>query len=85
MNWSVAGRMLIAWLVTFPAAGLVGAVACAIAKTGLGGTIAVALIAVIVAFIIFRLSKRNPVNSANVNERSEVTINAASNSSHAVA
>ena len=85
VNWSVAGRMLIAWLVTFPAAGLVGAVACAIAKTGLGGTIAVALIAVIVAFIIFRLSKRNPVNSANVNEHSEVTINAASNSSHAVA
>ena len=85
VNWNVAGRMLIAWLVTFPAAGLVGAVACAIAKTGLGGTIAVALIAVIVAVIIFRLSKRNPVNSANVNEHSEVTINAASNSSHAVA
>ncbi|MFQ9742511.1 MAG: hypothetical protein ACLRX5_08550 [Slackia sp.] len=54
-------------------------------ENSLGGTIAVALIAVIVAFIIFRLSKRNPVNSANVNEHSEVTINAASNSSHAVA
>ncbi|MBS6940891.1 MAG: inorganic phosphate transporter [Slackia piriformis] len=32
VNWGVAGRMLVAWLVTFPAAGLVGAVACAIAK-----------------------------------------------------
>ncbi len=76
VNWAVAGRMLVAWLVTFPAAGLVGAAACALAKTGLGGTIAVAVIAVIAALIIFRLSKRNPVNSGNVNESSEVKINA---------
>ncbi len=75
VNWAVAARMLIAWLVTFPAAGLVGAAACALAKTGLGGTIAVALIAVVTALIIFRLSKRNPVNSGNVNESSEVKIN----------
>ncbi len=77
VNWSVAGRMLIAWLVTFPAAGLVGAIACALAKTGLGGTIAVAAIGVVAAFIIFRLSKRNPVNSANVNDHADVKINAA--------
>lgn len=75
VNWAVAARMLIAWLVTFPAAGLVGAAACALAKTGLGGTIAVAFIAVVAALIIFRLSKRNPVNSGNVNESSEVKIN----------
>ena len=75
VNWAVAARMLIAWLVTFPAAGLVGAAACALAKTGLGGTIAVAFIAVVTALIIFRLSKRNPVNSGNVNESSEVKIN----------
>lgn len=75
VNWAVAARMLIAWLVTFPAAGLVGAAACALAKTGLGGTIAVAFIAIVAALIIFRLSKRNPVNSGNVNESSEVKIN----------
>ncbi len=75
VNWGVAARMLVAWLVTFPAAGLVGAAACALAKTGLGGTIAVAVIAIIAALIIFRLSKRNPVNSGNVNEASEVKIN----------
>lgn len=74
VNWGVAARMLIAWLVTFPAAGLVGAAACALAKTGLGGTIAVAFIAVVAALVIFRLSKRNPVNSGNVNEASEVKI-----------
>ncbi len=79
VNWGVAARMLVAWLVTFPAAGLVGAAACALAKTGLGGTVAVAVIAVIAALIIFRLSKRNPVNSGNVNESSEVKINANTN------
>ena len=76
VNWGVAGRMLVAWLVTFPAAGLVGAVACAIAKTGIAGTIAVAFISVAAAAVIFALSKRNPVNAGNVNDRADVTINA---------
>lgn len=75
VNWGVAGRMLVAWLVTFPAAGLVGAVACAIAKTGIAGTIAVAFIGVAAAAVIFALSKRNPVNAGNVNDRADVTIN----------
>ena len=76
VNWGVAGRMAIAWLVTFPAAGIVGALACALAKTGVWGTVATVAIAVCVALIIFRLSKRNPVNSGNVNDSHEVSINA---------
>jgi PiT family inorganic phosphate transporter len=68
VNWSVAGRMIIAWLVTFPAAGIVGACACALAKTGFWGTIAVAAIAAVLALIIVRLSHRNPINAANVNQ-----------------
>ena len=75
VNWGIAGRMLIAWLITFPAAGLVAAAACALAKTGLAGTITVAVIAVFVALVIVRLSHRNPVNSANVNDRSDVRVN----------
>lgn len=67
VNWGVAGKMLIAWIVTFPAAGIVGALACALAKTSVWGTVAVAFIACAVAFIIWRLSRRNPINSANVN------------------
>lgn len=74
VNWGVAGRMVIAWLVTFPASGLVGAAACALARTGMGGTIAVALIGLGVALVIFRLSKRNPINSANVNESPDVRL-----------
>ncbi len=75
VNWGVAGKMVIAWLVTFPAAALVGAAACALAKMGLPGTIAVAVIGAIVAFIIFRLSRRNPVNAMNVNDQAEVKLN----------
>ena len=85
VNWGVAGKMVIAWLVTFPAAGIVGALACALAKTGLWGTIAVAFIACAVAFIIWRMSRRNPINSANVNERADVKINANTNAKTAAA
>ena len=74
VNWGVAGRMVIAWLVTFPASGLVGAAACALARTGMGGTVAVAIIGLGVALVIFRLSKRNPINSANVNESPNVRL-----------
>lgn len=76
VNWGVVGKMLIAWIVTFPAAGIVGALACALAKTSVWGTVAVAFIACAVAFIIWRLSRRNPINSVNVNERADVKVNA---------
>lgn len=76
VNWGVAGKMLIAWIVTFPAAGIVGALACALAKTSVWGTVAVSFIACAVVFIIWRLSRRNPINSANVNERADVKVNA---------
>lgn len=78
VNWAVAGRMLVAWLVTFPAAGVIAALACALAKTGLWGTLATAAIAVAAAAIIFGLSRKNPVNSGNVNESAEVRVAAAS-------
>ena len=76
VNWGVTARMAIAWLVTFPAAGIVGALACALAKTGVWGTVATVAIAVFVALVIFRLSKRNPVNSGNVNDSHKVNISA---------
>lgn len=76
VNWGVAGRMLIAWLITFPCAGVIAALACALAKTGVWGTVATVLIGVCVALVIFALSKRNPVNSGNVNDGSEVRVKA---------
>lgn len=78
VNWGIAVRMLVAWLVTFPAAGVLGALGCALTLIGFGGTIALALIAIVAALVIVRLSHRNPVNSKNVNEQATVKINAAS-------
>lgn len=85
VNWKVAGRMVIAWLVTFPCAAIVGALACAITKIGLPGVVIVALLAIVGALVIVRLSHRNPVNSMNVNESGDVKINAEPTSSVAQA
>ena len=74
VNWKVASRMLIAWLITFPCAGLIGAGACTIAKTGLAGTIAVGVLLIACALFIVYLSKRNPVSANNVNDSAEVKI-----------
>ena len=78
VNWAVAVRMVVAWLVTFPCAAIVGGLACALTKLGIVGTILVAALAVLVALAILRLSKRNPVNAMNVNERSSVKVGAPS-------
>lgn len=75
VNWGVAGRMLIAWLVTFPAAGIIGAAACSVAKINIWGTLIVAVSAAVIALVIYRLSKRNPVTSGNVNESRSVKLN----------
>lgn len=85
VNWTVAGRMLIAWLVTFPAAGIIAAAACAIAKINIFGTAAVVVAAAIIAIVIFRLARRNPVNSTNVNEGTEVKLNLDNSNAQAAA
>jgi PiT family inorganic phosphate transporter len=68
VNWSTAGRILVAWVVTLPAAALFGAGAGKLASAGLGGTIVVALIGLAVAAVVFVLSRRNPVTSHNVTQ-----------------
>lgn len=85
VNWAVAGRMLIAWLVTFPAAGIIAAAACAVAKINIFGTAAVVVAAAIIAIVIFRLARRNPVNSTNVNEGTEVKLNLDNSNAQAAA
>lgn len=70
VNWSVAGKMLIAWIVTFPAAGAVGAIACAVAKTGFSGTVLVVILAAAIAIGILARSRRDSVDATNVNDAS---------------
>ncbi|GGP45518.1 inorganic phosphate transporter [Saccharothrix coeruleofusca] len=66
VRWSVAGRMAMAWLLTLPAAGVVGAMAGKVASTGTLGVIAVAVLGVAIATLIYLLSRREPVRPEHV-------------------
>ncbi|MGM1064002.1 inorganic phosphate transporter [Saccharothrix sp. Mg75] len=66
VRWNVAGRMAAAWVLTLPAAGLVGALAGKVASTGTVGVVAVAVAGVAVALGIWLLSRREPVRPEHV-------------------
>jgi PiT family inorganic phosphate transporter len=68
VQWGVAGRMALAWLLTLPAAAIVGALAASVAATGTAGTIVVEAAFVAIAAGIFVLSRRKPVTADNVND-----------------
>ncbi|MEV7681188.1 inorganic phosphate transporter [Streptomyces sp. NPDC088341] len=75
VRWGIAGRMVIGWCVTLPAAAAVGALAAAmVVYGGTAGTIVVALAASAAAAFIVIVSRRNPVHSGNVNDENTVTV-----------
>ncbi|MFD5908890.1 anion permease [Streptomyces massasporeus] len=75
VRWGVAGRMAVAWVVTLPAAALVGGLAAAVVQSGGDlGTAVVALVGVALAAGIVVISRRNPVHAHNVNDAHEVSI-----------
>ncbi len=71
VRWGVAGQMAMAWVLTLPAAAVVGAVAAWAASTGAAGTVLVAVVAVALAAGIYAASRRRPVTAENVNEVGE--------------
>jgi inorganic phosphate transporter, PiT family len=77
VRWSMAGRMVVAWVLTLPAAAAVGALAGRLAKTGTAGVVVVAIVGLVVAAGIYVAGQRRPVNAGNVNEpdRPEVPAN----------
>jgi PiT family inorganic phosphate transporter len=68
VQWGVAGRMALAWLLTLPAAAIVGGVAAWVAGTGDIGTFVVAVAGIAIGAGIFAVSRRNVVSADNVNE-----------------
>ncbi|MCE7010367.1 inorganic phosphate transporter [Kibdelosporangium philippinense] len=68
VRWGTAGRMVIAWLLTLPAAAVVGALAGEAADQGTLGTVVVAVVAAAIAAGIYLASRRHPVDASNVNE-----------------
>ncbi|GII33357.1 inorganic phosphate transporter [Planotetraspora mira] len=69
VRWGVAGRMVTAWLITIPAAALVGAGAWKGADVigGTGGVAVVFALAVAFAAALYLAARRVPVTHANVN------------------
>ncbi|HTF55106.1 MAG TPA: inorganic phosphate transporter [Pseudonocardia sp.] len=68
VQWGVAGQMALAWLLTLPAAAIVGALAAWVASSGTFGTIVVAVVAIALIAGIYLASKRTPVTADNVND-----------------
>ncbi|MGW6569434.1 anion permease [Streptomyces sp. NPDC054975] len=66
VRWSTATRMFVAWGLTLPAAGLVGAGAEFLTKQGTWGVAAVAVLLVAGSAVIWALSRRKPVDHHNV-------------------
>src|SRR4249919_279336 len=75
VRWTTARKILYGWLLTLPAAALVGGAAAAIALTGTIGLILVFAALIAGAGVIYLISRRAPVSSDNVNDSPDVTIN----------
>lgn len=65
VRWRTVGRIGMGWLFTLPAAGIVGAIAAAIAHLGTVGIIIDAVVGLGVILFIFWRSKRNNVDHSN--------------------
>jgi PiT family inorganic phosphate transporter len=73
VRWRVAGRMVAAWLITLPAAAVVGAVMWYIGNAigGLGGAIVIVVLLLGAAGYMYQRSRRTPVGHHNVNDEWE--------------
>jgi inorganic phosphate transporter, PiT family len=78
VRWGVAGRMATAWLITLPAAGLVGAMTYFLVHAigGYAGTAIGFVLLVAVSAAIWLRSRRAPINSKNVNDEWEGSLTA---------
>ncbi len=74
VRWGTARRMLVAWLLTLPAAAVVGAVAALLAHLGLGGVIVVLGLLVAGVVGMMWLASRNEVSHENVNDEAVVKV-----------
>jgi inorganic phosphate transporter, PiT family len=77
VRWSVARRMVFAWLLTLPGAGLVGGLAALLADQGVGGISALLVLLAGICLAIYLLSRRHQITHANVTDSHEVLVFAA--------
>jgi PiT family inorganic phosphate transporter len=65
VRWGMAGRMVVAWLFTLPAAAVVGAGAGKLASLGTAGTIVVGVVGIALGIAIYVRSRRQPVTASS--------------------
>ena len=75
VRWGVAGRMVVAWIITIPAAALVGAVTwfighmVAMVSNELVGALVIFALLVVLAGYMWHRSRQAPVTHDNVNDQ----------------
>jgi PiT family inorganic phosphate transporter len=72
VRWRVAGRMLIAWLITLPAAGLVGAAMWWVGHVA--GALVVFAVLIVAAVAVWLRARKAPIGRHNVNDDWEATV-----------
>jgi inorganic phosphate transporter, PiT family len=77
VRWSVARRMMVAWLLTLPGAALVGGLAALLADQGIPGVVALMLLLAGACLVIYVFSRRHRITHANVTDSHEVLVLAA--------
>ncbi len=71
VRWQVAGRMIAAWIITLPSAGIVGALMWYIADlfgAGVAGAVVITALLAAAAVGMWLRSRQEPVHSGNVND-----------------
>ncbi len=74
VRWSVARRMLVAWLLTLPGAAVVGGLAALLAQAGTWGVVVLLLLLAAGSAVIYALSRRHQVTHENVTDSTEVLV-----------
>jgi PiT family inorganic phosphate transporter len=71
VHWGVVGKIASAWLVTLPAAALVGGVSAWLASSSTAGLVVVAVLALAGGLAFALLARRHPVTHETVNDSDE--------------
>jgi PiT family inorganic phosphate transporter len=73
VHWGIVGRIAIAWIITLPAAAIVGGVAAWAASSSTTGLVIVVVLALAGGIGFVLLARRKPVNRDNVNHDEETS------------
>lgn len=74
VRWSTARRIVYGWLLTLPAAAVMGALAAVVALSGALGVFIVLTALIVGGLGIYAVSRRAPVSSSTVNDSAEVRL-----------